>query len=294
MLAEAERVFPDKNVSLVVSIGSEHLSPIGYSQSTGTISLGMGVAMDSGRVAENMQRRFQHTTDLYFRFNVEQGLQHIGLTSRGRFSEVAAHTYNYIRAADQQLKRAVSAFLADTAIIPATRLKNVQLLRECPPPSSMFTGREDVLTLMHNPIFDHPHGRHIFILYGLGGAGKTQLALKFAEVSDVIYVDATPSTTIQSELKNTALAKKIGNTANDAVAWLAGPRSQELSFFPPCAHGNIIITTRNRQAIVHARPGQAHCKVSSMSPHDAKQLLLAVSRVTMGGETEAGAEDIAK
>lgn len=43
----------------------------------------------------------------------------------------------------------------------------------------MFTGREDLLELLRACFFDRPNGRHIVVLYGLGGAGKTQLALAF-------------------------------------------------------------------------------------------------------------------
>jgi hypothetical protein len=49
-------------------------------------------------------------------------------------------------------------------------------------PTSVFTGREDILAQLDN--YFNVEGpakqeQHIFVLYGLGGAGKTQIALKF-------------------------------------------------------------------------------------------------------------------
>jgi Cdc6-like AAA superfamily ATPase len=54
-------------------------------------------------------------------------------------------------------------------------------------PSPFFTGREDILAALANYFcFDSStstifHQRKIFVLYGLGGAGKTQIALQFLQ-----------------------------------------------------------------------------------------------------------------
>jgi hypothetical protein len=53
-----------------------------------------------------------------------------------------------------------------------------------PAPSELFTGREDVLDCMMKWFFPNNEwepGRIRFVLYGLGGIGKTQIALKFLE-----------------------------------------------------------------------------------------------------------------
>ncbi|KAG9120074.1 hypothetical protein FRC07_004591 [Ceratobasidium sp. 392] len=322
MLAEVERIFPNQRVSLIISIGSGHLSPIGSSQSADAAALGMHVSMDSERVAQEMARRFQNTANLYFRFNVEQGLQHIGLTSWEKMPEVTAHTRKYIQMTeiDQRLARAVHAFSNDSGAVPTSRLSgnviltdNTQSLKECPPPSPAFTGRESILHQMCDSIFDGSLKRHVFVLYGLGGAGKTQLALKFVEMykerfSDVFYIDATSGMTIQAGLKGVALAKKIGTTSDDAITWLTACHGNWLivynnaddttlgiqGFFPPCSHGNILITTRNRQVISHAQGTEAHCQVSGMLMADAKQLLLKTSRASPDPNTESVAEAIVK
>jgi len=55
----------------------------------------------------------------------------------------------------------------------------------CPPPVASFIGRKDILDKMCR-YFDSDVNsacQHIFVLYGLGGAGKSQLAFKFIEES---------------------------------------------------------------------------------------------------------------
>ena len=55
-----------------------------------------------------------------------------------------------------------------------------------PPPADFFTGREDYLTSMENS-FEIPKTsvemgvQRRFVLYGIGGIGKTQVALKFVD-----------------------------------------------------------------------------------------------------------------
>jgi Cdc6-like AAA superfamily ATPase len=53
-----------------------------------------------------------------------------------------------------------------------------------PGPSQIFTGREDYLETLQKyfgPSDDHHEGRRDFLLYGVGGIGKTQICLKFVE-----------------------------------------------------------------------------------------------------------------
>jgi hypothetical protein len=77
--------------------------------------------------------------------------------------------------------------------------------------------------------------RCVFMLYGLGGARKTQLALKFVELQCtrtskfmlVSWLDSSLmirdiDTTIEADLKSIALAKHVGDNPSDALTWLAG------------------------------------------------------------------------
>lgn len=84
---------------------------------------------------------------------------------------------------DQTYKAAVRSIKRlRMGVVP--QLENEQFL--VPHNSSLyFTGREDVRGLMREALvedmYDKKDVQMRFVLYGLGGAGKTQVCLKFAE-----------------------------------------------------------------------------------------------------------------
>ena len=53
----------------------------------------------------------------------------------------------------------------------------------CPPPVASFIGRKDILDKLHSYFDSESACQRIFVLHGLGGAGKSQLAFKFIEES---------------------------------------------------------------------------------------------------------------
>ncbi|KAF8594207.1 TPR-like protein [Ceratobasidium sp. AG-I] len=175
----------------------------------------------------------------------------------------------------------------------------------CPPPSRAFTGREDILGQMDH-YFSNPGSleRRLFVLHGLGGAGKTQLALKFVQshkhlFSHVFYLDATTRETVSAGLAALAKATQAGTTPEDGLSWLVSQEERWLlvlnnaddpelnlhDFFPECAHGDILITTRNQQMVAHSTGPESDCRVGGMKPEDALQLLLKTSRADDNEET---------
>lgn len=104
------------------------------------------------------------------------------------------------------------------------------------------------------------------------------------------------------------MSKRAGKLSNDGITWLATHREKWLlvynnaddikldihSWFPPCSHGSILITTRNRQLINHAQGVGAHYQVSGMVPGDGKELLIKTSRAVVSEEAERLAEEITK
>ena len=58
------------------------------------------------------------------------------------------------------------------------------LVPQRPNSSALFTGREDILERLRNHFVPQNEGdrcRKSFLLYGMGGIGKTQICLKFVE-----------------------------------------------------------------------------------------------------------------
>ena len=58
-------------------------------------------------------------------------------------------------------------------------------LQVMPNPSTRFTGRTEVISKLKRHFFtntnDAVQKRKLFLLYGMGGIGKTQICLKFVE-----------------------------------------------------------------------------------------------------------------
>ncbi|KAJ7820288.1 hypothetical protein B0H13DRAFT_2451872 [Mycena leptocephala] len=167
-----------------------------------------------------------------------------------------------------------------------------QQTNNCPPPSRIFHGRQAILDKMHE-FFNQDIGKqHICVLHGLGGAGKTQIGLKFINDSslfrDKFFLDASTTATIDTGLKSIATLKNIGSSSQDALKWLTTNQEHWLLFYdnaddpkidlnrfiPQCNHGNIIITTRNPTLRGYAG---AHFAVSDMEESDAVELLLKIA-----------------
>ncbi|KAJ7735165.1 P-loop containing nucleoside triphosphate hydrolase protein [Mycena metata] len=201
---------------------------------------------------------------------------------------------------------------ATVATDQALRLDNIraaQIASHCPPASRIFCGREDVLNKMHQ-FFSDTGIQHIYVLHGLGGAGKTQIALKFingssSRFSDIFFIDTSTIATIETGLKNIAVLKEFGNSPQDGLLWLTSKVEEWLLLFdnaddpginlndyiPQCNHGNIIITSRNPEMCVYAGSDSL---VSDMEEEDAVTLLLKSALQKATSHTEQIAAEIVK
>ncbi|QRV99989.1 nephrocystin-3 protein [Ceratobasidium sp. AG-Ba] len=322
LLDEAEAVFPGEEIACLISLGAgqrDIISVPGSSISQSSWNSDMNatykaLATDAERTAEAMEKRFKRIPSFYFRFSVDQGLQHVDLADWNKC--IIPHAWAYLRLSDIQSKldRAGHALVAnegkvivERAVGSVTPAISNPMLPKCPPSSRTFVGREEALEQMRRYFFNNPPLKQlIFVLHGLGGSGKSQIAYKFVEIyekrfDEVFYVDATSEETILSHLAMIAVVKKAGETSNDALAWLArqsqnwllifnnadfGSRILE-KFLPRSSHGKVIVTTRNHGMVALAHGAEADYSVSGMSSDDALKLLLEASQAK-GDSTEAG------
>ncbi|KAJ7614890.1 P-loop containing nucleoside triphosphate hydrolase protein [Roridomyces roridus] len=147
-----------------------------------------------------------------------------------------------------------------------------------------------------------PKKRRIFVLYGLGGSGKTQIALKFLEetsddnffmiddlfrVSRQFFLNASSSEALNNSFMNIAISQRFGQTPEAGIQWLISehkewtllfdnaddPKLKLLPFLPQCIHGKIIITSRNPQLAVYGPA--SHSQVGDLDQENAALLLLA-------------------
>jgi len=204
--------------------------------------------------------------------------------------------------------------------------------KACPLPVKSFIGRKEILDKMSQYFNSNHKFQHVFVLHGLGGSGKSQLAFKFLEdsqankqcvfinyamniihslmfyrFSDIFYIDATTQQTLEADLA--AITPTNMDQSVDACKhWLATQHTQNwllffdnaddvhldiAVFFPKCRFGNILITTRNPQLRIHTDPS-GDAKVADMNPEDAKSLLMQISWAEKTNENEKLAETIVK
>jgi len=83
----------------------------------------------------------------------------------------------------------------------------------CPHPVASFIGRLDILDKMQRYYDSNPESRHVFVLHGLGGSGKSQLAFKFLHNCQASnwYASMGLSTTISRNLSNIISASQISS-----------------------------------------------------------------------------------
>lgn len=106
LLHEAEMVFPNRRIGCLISIGCGQASTIGIGSKPTlfhrilplhVVSALRFIATDCETTAQDVARQFKDREHVYYRFNVEQGLQKIGMNQYGRLEEVTAHTKQYLR-----------------------------------------------------------------------------------------------------------------------------------------------------------------------------------------------------
>ncbi|KAF9474142.1 FabD/lysophospholipase-like protein [Pholiota conissans] len=332
VLDEARVLFGDRQIGCLVSVGTGQVQviaigrPVWFQQAipTNVIEALKAITNDCEKTHRDMLDRFAKLPNTYFRLNVEQGMQGIELSEWEKLSSVEAHTVQYMKEREVQEKLAslVSVIQMPRAQVTLEQLISphplidlvVQQSREhklCPPPVESFVGRRDILDQMHLYFRLNSTCQCTFILHGLGGSGKSQLAFKFVEestqFSDVFYVDATNEQTLQTDLESIA-PENVERSVDESLCWLASQakNSQWLLLFDnadkvdlklnkyfPSRCGNILITTRNVELRTYAGKG-GDAKVGDMDHEDAKNLLLYQARAEPNDENKVLADAIVK
>jgi tetratricopeptide (TPR) repeat protein len=174
----------------------------------------------------------------------------------------------------------------------------------------MFTGRDTYLQLLERHFCNDGKYRKSFLLYGLGGIGKTQICLQFIaqnkewyllnyllplphlilhiqRFSDIFWIDASDEASIDLRLKQIAKKNNMNDiSAESALQWISSIGQNWLIVFdnadgigyeivekylPPEQCGNILITSRNWEL---SRITLESIEVCEMAETEAISLLL--------------------
>lgn len=132
-----------------------------------------------------------------------------------------------------------------------------------------FTGRREILEKLKvyfgSQIDPQSRHRRQYLIYGMGGIGKTQICLRFIEemsshFSQVFWIDASSHTTIIQGLKGICNDSLANSSPELALQWLGSLKENYLltfdnadslapdelqKYFLPGLTGNILITSQN-------------------------------------------------
>jgi len=130
LLKEAKVVFPAHQIGCLVSIGTGQAEVIsirasGFFQQivpTDIVNALKAISIDCEATHEEMSLLFENSPNIYFRINVEQGMQGIKLSEWEKMANVEAHTMQYLR------KEEVGTKL--TLVINAIKFPKAQLMME--------------------------------------------------------------------------------------------------------------------------------------------------------------------
>lgn len=127
VLEEAESAFPNIPISCVTSIGAGMRDVIGMKEPNDSATAWIfyvlqGIATDCEFTSEDIAKTFSNKPGIYFRLNVDQGLQGVGLTDWEDMSVVQTHTSQYLKVYDVDQKVTT---LVNVLVGPSGRLLDV-------------------------------------------------------------------------------------------------------------------------------------------------------------------------
>ncbi|KAK1730752.1 uncharacterized protein BDZ83DRAFT_747077 [Colletotrichum acutatum] len=271
---------------------------------------------DSEPEHQALEQRFQKTPYAYWRLNLDRGAADIKLNEYKKMGLLRAATERYIQ--DVQVSanidkivsmlykkeginlsldvacHAVSEAASKQAVQQEVRINSVA--------SPQFTGRLDILSKMERHFYERPSGssprRHLRI-WGMGGVGKTQIALKFRDLygsrlDRVFWINAATEDSIFESFRSLT-AEIFGEEASKPSIkrvqnWLAQNQTEEWllvfdnndtidvsNFLPPGNTGNILFTSRRKDMSPILDANQT-IPIDIMDAEDAVTLFLRASQ----------------
>ncbi|KAF2015348.1 FabD/lysophospholipase-like protein [Aaosphaeria arxii CBS 175.79] len=172
----------------------------------------VAISTETEQTAERFRREKAqlHTSGRYYRFNVDRGLEDIGLEEATKVKEIAAATRRFV--SSQQVYEQMQAYAGNIASrehyvqyrIPFT-LKGAPRVRHFVDRPAEMRKLENVLL----PTQKHTGRETVYVLRGMGGIGKTQLAVEFAhrhhhQFSAVLWLDEQSKDSIKRSIASCA------------------------------------------------------------------------------------------
>ncbi|KAK5010428.1 hypothetical protein LTR28_009983, partial [Elasticomyces elasticus] len=186
----------------------------------------VAIATETERTAERFRWDKTHLDDAgrYFRFNVTRGLEDVGLEESKKRKEIAAATRRYIGAQDV-LKQMQACAENLGGKKPDFGLRGV-------PRVNRFVERPAQMAELERVLLPQRQScrQRVFVLHGLGGIGKTQLAVEFAwlhhrKFSFVFWLDGRSEDSLKRSVAGCASRITKGQISEASRTYSAGGSS---------------------------------------------------------------------
>ncbi|KAK8046223.1 hypothetical protein PG996_014287 [Apiospora saccharicola] len=222
--------------------------------------------------------------------------------SRETRSSISTRLHYQIGLAEQEIKRncyseskiikgAITVAKAVTLHIPPTPNKHFVIVRAV---KTYFTGREVQLDKLEAAFSEPTQPRQqIFVIFGLSGTGKTELAFKFAHgyrdrFWGVFFVDGSSRKNATSSYAEIATLGGVEPNEKAAKNWLTtralpwlliidNVDDEEINIeelLPPGPKGCVLVTTRNPAHVTYGNTGERYLELLPMEPNDAEALII--------------------
>ncbi|KAF2191272.1 FabD/lysophospholipase-like protein [Zopfia rhizophila CBS 207.26] len=212
----------------------------------------VAIATETEQTAERFRRdkAYLDSSNRYFRFNVVRGLEDIGLEQSTMRKEIAAATRRYV--ASQDVFKQMQACAGNLASREYVGEYRTNFSLEGIPRVKTFVERPSEMAELERALLPQRQNmrQKIFVLYGLGGIGKTQLALEFTrrhhrKFSSVFWLDGSSEVSLKLSIARCAgripasqisdasrtysisSARNIDEVVGEVIGWLAQPDNTE-------------------------------------------------------------------
>ncbi|KZL70166.1 vegetative incompatibility protein 2, partial [Colletotrichum tofieldiae] len=280
---------------------------------------------DSEPAHHALEERFRGTPYAYFRFNLDRGAANIKLHKYKQMKVLRVATEEYLR--NNQVSADIDKVVSmlhknegvnmplDAALFVARRLTTIgravsdeaskqAIAREVQIKSiasPQFTGRTDILEKMDRHFCERTQSspRRLLRISGMGGVGKTQIALKFRDLygsrfAQVFWINAASEDSIYESLR-VMTAELFGGepTKPDigrVLQWLERNTKEEWllvfdnndsidisKYLPPGNNGNILFTSRHND-VSPSLDGSQTLAIDTMKEDDALALLFRAAK----------------
>ncbi|KAM0482196.1 hypothetical protein ACHAP7_004423 [Fusarium lateritium] len=186
LIAEAQVQFSNRKKMQVLSIGTGLGDVVSIHDTRKSILKALKSMATTSRKVDSRLIEQYGDEGVYYRFNVDRGLDDVTLSDWKKSSKISAHTRNYLEENKRVIKRFIQCLTQQTEATPATNTAGVSQETSATATHWIpflenpdFIGRTAIINKLKQKLFDEGSRRKV-ALVGLGGAGKTQIALHLA------------------------------------------------------------------------------------------------------------------